>query len=293
MKGIEELVRTGLCDVLGRDDLRPDGIDLDRNLFEGYGLTSLNMVMLMTGLCDEAGIALTAFTDRDIVALKTPRDIAALLARAGTARLPWESARDAVLEDDHLLLRRIDPRDIDQFRAIAFDPDIWRYFVFRVETDADLERFVAEAVDDTAQGRRVVFGIVDKASGRIAGSMAFGNMAEKELRLEIGWSWLGRGHRGTGVNARAKLLLLRLAFDRLGCERVEFKTDALNQPARRGLRNIGATEEGILRSFNFMPDNRRRDAVYYSILKAEWPEVKAMLERRRVEPRAAADAVPA
>jgi RimJ/RimL family protein N-acetyltransferase len=107
--------------------------------------------------------------------------------------------------------------------------------------------------------------------------MAYGNLSEADRRLEIGWSWLGNAYRGCGVNRWAKFLLLEHAFERLSCERVEFKTDVLNVQARKALRNIGATEEGIFRSYNYMPDGRRRDAVYYSILRREWPNVRAGL----------------
>jgi RimJ/RimL family protein N-acetyltransferase len=195
--------------------------------------------------------------------------------------MPWEQMRNARLENDEVLLRVISAQDREQYRAIAFDEAIWRYFVFRVETDADLDRFMEEAARDLENGTRVVFSVTDKNANRIAGSTSYGNLAEKEKRLEIGWSWLGEAFRGTGINHWAKYLLLENAFERLGCERVEFKTDVLNRQARKGLLNIGAKEEGILRSYNFMPDNRRRDAVYYSVLKGEWPGVKRMLLSRR------------
>jgi RimJ/RimL family protein N-acetyltransferase len=110
--------------------------------------------------------------------------------------------------------------------------------------------------------------------------MCYGNLSEPDRRLEIGWSWLGSDFRGRGINRWVKFLLLEHAFEDLGAERVEFKTDVLNLQARAGLRNIGAVEEGVLRSFNPMPDGRRRDAIYYSILRAEWPEVKAQLATR-------------
>jgi RimJ/RimL family protein N-acetyltransferase len=129
-------------------------------------------------------------------------------------------------------------------------------------------------------GRRIVYHITDKGSGRAAGSMSFFNMAEKDGRLEIGWSWLGRDFRGRGINRWAKFLMLEHAFERMGAERVEFKTDRLNAQALRGLRNIGAREEGTLRSFNPMPDGRRRDAVYYSVLRPEWPDVREQLLTR-------------
>jgi len=188
--------------------------------------------------------------------------------------MSWEQIRNAKLENEHVLLRRVVPDDRDGLRAVAFDPDIWRYFVSRVSTEADFDQFMSDAVQDTDAGKRIVFCVIDKADNRIAGSMAYGNLAEKDKRIEIGWSWLGKRYRGAGINRWAKYLLLEYAFETLQCERVEFKTDILNTQARKGLQNIGAREEGVLRSYNFMPDNRRRDAIYYSILKAEWSEVK-------------------
>ncbi|WP_055589249.1 GNAT family N-acetyltransferase [Peterkaempfera griseoplana] len=189
----------------------------------------------------------------------------------------WLDIAPAVLENDRVLLRPVTPEDRESLHAIAMDEAIWRYFVSRVETDADYEAFFAAGLADAAAGRRVVFHITDKATGRAAGSMSFGNLAEADGRLEIGWSWLGREFRGRGVNHWAKYLLLEHAFERLGALRVEFKTDVLNEQARRGLRNIGAVEEGVLRSFNPMPGGRRRDAVFYSILAQEWPQVRQRL----------------
>lgn len=193
--------------------------------------------------------------------------------------MSWEQIRDARLENEHVLLRRISADDREQLHAIAFDPEIWRYFVSRVTTEAEFDQFMADAIEDTDAGRRIAFCIISKSNNRIAGSMSFGNLAEKDKRIEIGWSWLGKEYRGAGINRWAKYLLLEYAFETLGCERVEFKTDILNTQARKGLANIGAKEEGVLRSYNFMPDNRRRDAIYYSILKSEWPNVKDTLRR--------------
>ena len=191
--------------------------------------------------------------------------------------MTWAQNAAAVLENEHVLLRPVAEADRENVRAVAMDPDIWRYFVSAVETDADFEKFFDACLADQEAGRRVVFVITDKASGRVAGSMSYGNMAEADARLEIGWSWLGRDFRGRGINRWAKYLLLEHAFDPLGAERVEFKTDILNTQARHGLRNIGAVEEGTLRSFNYMPGGRRRDAIFYSVLRAEWPRVQREL----------------
>ncbi|MGK5628521.1 GNAT family N-acetyltransferase [Streptomyces sp. URMC 123] len=194
--------------------------------------------------------------------------------------MSWNLTAAATLENEHVLLRPIAPEDREGVRAVAMDPEIWRYFVSLVETDADFETFFDATLADHAAGRRVVRVIVDKSTGRIAGSMSYGNMAEADARLEIGWSWLGRDFQGRGVNRWAKYLLLEHAFERMGAERVEFKTDELNTQARRGLRNIGAVEEGTFRSYNYMPGGRRRDAVFYSILRADWPRVKQQLATR-------------
>jgi len=189
----------------------------------------------------------------------------------------WSSIASATLENAHVQLRPLAATDRTALAAVAFDPDIWRYFVTRVDDASGLDRFMQAGLDDAAAGRRAVYVVIDKQSSKVAGSMCFGNLAEADRRIEIGWSWLGHAFRGTGVNRWAKLALLTAAFETLGCERVEFKTDVLNERAKRGLRKIGATEEGVLRSFNFMPDGRRRDAVYFSVLRAEWPAVRQRL----------------
>lgn len=191
--------------------------------------------------------------------------------------MSWSELAATTLENAHVVLRPITAQDRESLHAIAMDPDIWRYFVTRVDTDEDFTVLFETALADQAAGRRVVFTVIDRRTGRTAGSMSYGNLAEADRRLEIGWSWLGRDFRGQGVNRWAKYLLLEHAFERLGAERVEFKTDVLNTQARAGLRNIGAVEEGVLRSYNPMPGGRRRDAVFYSVLRAEWPGLKTQL----------------
>lgn len=192
----------------------------------------------------------------------------------------WAEKAAVALENEYVLLRPVKPEDRAALRAIALDQRIWRYFVVRVDTEADFDVFFDAGIADQDAGRRVVYYIADKSTGNAAGSMSFGNIMERDGRLEIGWSWLGIDSQGKGINRWAKFLMMQEAFEDLDAERVEFKTDRLNVQARHALTNIGAREEGTLRSFNPMPDGRRRDAVYYSVLKAEWPQVKAQLLTR-------------
>ena len=198
--------------------------------------------------------------------------------------MSWAEKAAVPLENEHILLRPVRSEDREALRALAMDPRIWRYFTVRVATDEDFDAFFDLGIADLEAGRRVVYYIADKRTGTVAGSMSFGNIMEKDGRLEIGWSWLGVESQGRGINRWAKFLMMQHAFEQLDAERVEFKTDRLNVQARHALLNIGAREEGILRSFNPMPDGRRRDAVYYSVLKAEWPQVKEqLLTRPKIE----------
>lgn len=191
--------------------------------------------------------------------------------------MAFAAAPAAVLQNEHVLLRPITADDRVAQRAIALDETIWRYFVTLIRDEADFDNFFDTALADQAAGRRVVFHIIDLATGQAAGSMSYGNLAPNDLRLEIGWSWLGTAFQGKGINRWAKFLMLQHAFEDLAAERVEFKTDVLNLQARQALRKIGATEEGVLRSYNPMPGGRRRDAIYYSVLRGEWPAVKEQL----------------
>ena len=141
--------------------------------------------------------------------------------------MTWAEIASTVLSNEHVELHPVTEADREGIRAVAMDPHIWRYFVALVENEADFTLFFDTCLADQAAGRRVVYVVTDKTSGRVAGSMSYGNLAEADARLEIGWSWLGADFRGRGVNRWAKYLLLEQAFDRLGAERVEFKTDIL------------------------------------------------------------------
>jgi RimJ/RimL family protein N-acetyltransferase len=103
--------------------------------------------------------------------------------------------------------------------------------------------------------------------------------------LEVGWTWLTPAAWSTGANAEAKLLMLEHAFERLGCVRVEFKTDARNERSRAALAALPAQFEGIFRKHRIPRGVGVRDSAYYSVIDDEWPLVKARL-RERVSARA-------
>ena len=103
------------------------------------------------------------------------------------------------------------------------------------------------------------------------------NIRPEHRSLEIGWTWLGQEWQRTGMNTEAKLLLLTHAFERLGCVRVEFKTDARNLRSQRALERIGATPEGVMRNHMIVQGNYVRDSVYFSVIDRDWPAVRERL----------------
>ena len=179
------------------------------------------------------------------------------------------------LETNIALLRPVEENDFNSFLQLAReDPAMWEYFSLNLADEVQLTRWMEMAFADKNANTRRPFTIIDKRTNAIAGSSSLGNISFYDKRVEIGWSWLGPAYRSTGLNRHAKYAMMKYAFESLGFERVEFKTDVLNQRARQGLKNVGGIEEGILRSHMTMWNNRRRTSIYYSVLKEEWPGLK-------------------
>jgi len=164
--------------------------------------------------------------------------------------------------------------------AVGLVEDLWRWSPKPLLTPADMTAYIAFALAEQAAGRALPFVTVDRRSGRIVGSTRFGNIDKANRRVEIGWTWLAPALQRTGANTEAKYLMLRHAFETLGCLRVELKTDALNARSRAAIARIGAREEGTLRRHMLTASGRVRDTVYYSVVDEDWPAVKAELERR-------------
>jgi len=182
---------------------------------------------------------------------------------------------DLILETRRALLRPIAEEDHNDLMLLAKqDEDMWTYFPLNLADEKQLRKWMDTAFTDREANTRRPFTIIDKQTGQTAGSMSLMNISWYDLRAEIGSSWLGKDFRSTGLNRHAKYAMMKYAFEVMKFERVEFKTDVLNERARKGLQNIGGIEEGILRSHMTMWNNRRRTSVYYSVLKNEWPQLK-------------------
>lgn len=184
------------------------------------------------------------------------------------------------LEGHHVRLEPLSQAHHAALCEVGLDEELWRWTTVLIRTTDELHEYIAMALGDQAAGVSLPFATVDKATGRAIGSTRYGNIDRLNRRVEIGWTWVARTHQRTYVNTEAKYLMLRHAFETLGCFRVEFKTDSFNVRSRNALLRIGAKEEGIFRNHMITYTGRLRHSVYYSIIDSEWPEVKAALEEK-------------
>jgi len=164
--------------------------------------------------------------------------------------------------------------------AVGLEEELWRWIPTPVRTPEEMSAYIAMALDEQARGVSLPFALIEKASGRAIGSTRYGNIDRAHHRVEIGWTWVAPAWQRTAVNTEAKYLLLRHAFETLGCMRVELKTDSLNERSRAAILRIGAREEGTFRNHMITSTGRVRHTVYFSILDSEWPAVKSSLQSR-------------
>ncbi len=183
--------------------------------------------------------------------------------------------QDIVLENDRVILRPLHMNDFETLNFIAYHTAIWEVGMSLLLEPAHLKEYINLALIERNRKRSYPFLIVDKQVNKVAGTTRFGNISFINKRLEIGWTWIHPDFQRTGLNKACKFLLLQFAFETLQFNRVEIKTDVINQQSRKAILKIGATEEGIFRKHQITSQGRVRDTVYYSILNDEWHILKS------------------
>jgi len=166
----------------------------------------------------------------------------------------------------------------EELRPLADEAELWTLTSLRGDGE-HFDPWFDLMLDNTLSGQQISHLVRRQADGAAVGHSAWLSLAPAHKRLEIGWTWYGRTARGTAINPAAKLLLLAGAFD-AGAERVELKTHHLNARSQAAMTKMGATREGTLRRHLLCWTGEWRDTVFFSVLKAEWPAVKAGLEAR-------------
>ena len=175
----------------------------------------------------------------------------------------------------HVTLRPLTRDDRDALVAVAAADSLWDTFYANVAQLKDADAWLAASFAEQDHGRARLFA-VETPDGRVVGSTRLMRMAERHRRLEIGGTFYATAVQRTGVNTEAKLMLLTHAFDTLGCQCVQIRTDALNLRSQRAIERLGARRDGVLRGHQIVA-GRLRDSVVYSILDREWPGVAANL----------------
>lgn len=182
------------------------------------------------------------------------------------------------LEGRHVRLEPLSQAHHGDLSAVGLAEELWRWIPTPVRTREEMSGYIQTALDEQVRGVSLPFALIEKAGNRAIGSTRYGNIDRTHHRVEIGWTWVAPAWQRTAANTEAKYLLLRHAFETLGCIRVELKTDSLNEKSRNAILRIGAREEGTFRNHMITASGRIRHTVYFSILDSEWPEVKSRLQ---------------
>jgi RimJ/RimL family protein N-acetyltransferase len=149
-----------------------------------------------------------------------------------------------------------------------------------IDSLAAMQAWVTLLLERLDRGTDLPFVVWHRAHRRLVGATRYMNADPSHRTIEIGGTWYGAAYRGTAVNPEAKLLLLKHAFERLGCARVQFRTDLRDVRSQHALTRLGAVREGVWREHMVLPDGHRRSSVFYSLLQNEWPAVRAGLRQR-------------
>ena len=195
------------------------------------------------------------------------------------------SIEPITLTGQHVVLEPLSHAHHDGLVEAARDGELWKLWYTSVPTPEGMAAEIDRRLGLQELGSMLPFTarLIDPATGgpgRVIGMTTYMNIDAATPRVEIGSTWNAASSHGTGTNADSKLLLLRHAFETLGCPAVEFRTHWLNHQSREAIARLGAKQDGVLRSHTRGSDGQLRDTVVFSILEHEWPMVRAGLEFR-------------
>ena len=185
-----------------------------------------------------------------------------------------------ILEGHGIRLEPLTEGHHDALAAAAADGALWELWFTSVPAPGDTAAYIADALKGQRDGHMLPWAVRDLASGTIVGTTRYHDIVAAIDRVEIGYTWYAVSRQRTNVNTTCKLLLLQHAFDTLHCKVVGLRTDNFNFRSQRAIEGIGAKKDGVLRHHAPRRDGTVRDSVMYSILAAEWPDVRRHLELR-------------
>ena len=184
------------------------------------------------------------------------------------------------LEDDHVVLEPLSLDHVGALEAACADGALWQLWFTSAPAPGQTMGYVEKALEGQQAGTVLPFAVREKRSNEIVGTTRYYDYVTDPTRLGIGYTWYAKRWQKSHLNTACKRLLLKHAFERIGCDAVEFHTDARNLDSQRAIERLGAHREGVLRAHRRRPDGSLRDTVCYSILAGEWPDVQRWLDLR-------------
>jgi RimJ/RimL family protein N-acetyltransferase len=184
------------------------------------------------------------------------------------------------LEGHRIRLEPLEPSHEGALTSAATDGRLWDLWFTSVPSPEQVAKYIADALEGQRAGHMLPWVVRELESGAIVGTTRYHDIVAPIDRVEIGWTWYAASWQRSRVNTVCKLLLLSHAFDTLGCKVVGLRTDRFNLASQRAIEALGALKDGVLRHHQARRDGTVRDSVMYSILVAEWADVRRHLEGR-------------
>jgi N-acetyltransferase len=181
------------------------------------------------------------------------------------------------LRGTHVVLEPLASAHRGDLEEAVRDGELWKLWYTSVPSPEQVQTEIERRVGLQQAGTMIPFAILEAATGKAVGMTTYMNIESEHRRLEIGSTWYRKRVQRTAMNTECKLLLLRHAFEELGCVAVELRTSFFNRQSRAAIERLGAKLDGVLRSHRVMSDGVLRDTCVYSIIQCEWPAVKSNL----------------
>ena len=188
--------------------------------------------------------------------------------------------RPVTLEGHGVRLEPLAASHLEGIEAAAADGKLWELWFTTVPEPGKTRAWLETALAGQEAKHMLPWAVRDLKSGVIVGSTRYHDIVLPADRVEIGYTWYAKSVQRSHVNTACKLLLLAHAFDQVGCKVVGLRTDNFNFTSQRAIEALGAKKDGVIRHHWPRRDGTIRDTVMYSIVAAEWPDVRRHLEFR-------------
>ncbi len=190
--------------------------------------------------------------------------------------ITFENLQNIHIQHELVTIRNYRDSDLDGLRAI-FNPEFFTWFFTQY---ASCDDFIAEKLVEVAKKNLALLVIVDNKTERIIGTSSLYEISFRHKRLEMGSSWLAKEYQGSGFNPLNKYLLIDYLINKLGFNRIQWKTDALNEKSKQAMLKLGFIHEGTLRRHAITQSGRVRDSLVFAVTDQDWGKISSIMSER-------------